>query len=103
MQNTESAGQPGSAQTVPALPNFLDAENNLAVPQGGTDEDHTTAGSKDVSKEFMNTAAGGGGPASPPLLHRESCFVDDDDVSSAGLSPKEMDGPVKTINSVNPK
>ena len=62
MQETKSAGQPGSSQTVPSLPNFLDIENNVAnpTPNAGTDEDHTSAGAKDVKDEFTNSATGKG-------------------------------------------
>ena len=62
MQETKSGGQPGSSQTVPAMPNFLDIENNLAnpTPSAGTDELYTSGGEKDVKDEFTNSATAKG-------------------------------------------
>jgi len=63
MQETSSAGQPGSTQVPPAAGGFLDTQNEMAVPSPKlpTDEDHNSGGSKDVRHEFENSASGKGG------------------------------------------
>lgn len=65
MQDTQSAGQPGSTQTAPAAAGFLDSQNEMAVPspQGQTDEAHNSASNKapgDGEMEFDNAAHGNG-------------------------------------------
>ena len=52
---TENIQQP------PAGGVFLDHKPELAVPQGGTSEQNTSAGPEDVSHEFENSATTAGG------------------------------------------
>ena len=64
MQNTASAGQPGSTTQAPALGQYLDQQPEVANPAPDsplTKEETSTAGGKvDPSEEFRNAASGRG-------------------------------------------
>lgn len=75
MQNTQSAGQPGSTTVVPALPDFLDSKNDIANPSPSDklgDEAHSSGGPKDVKHEFTNSASGRGGDSASYAVVGES-------------------------------
>jgi hypothetical protein len=64
MQNTASAGQPGSTTVAPALGQYLDQQPEAANPSPSsplTKEETSTAGAPvDPKEEFRNAASGSG-------------------------------------------